>query len=42
MATAFVALRGLLPGASGLIAEHTPFLVNNPMLPLSAMPFAPV
>jgi hypothetical protein len=42
MATAFVALRGLLPGLSGLIGEHAALLVNNPTLLLSAMPFAPV
>jgi hypothetical protein len=42
MATALVALRGLLPGLSGLIREHAALLVNNPTLPLSAMPFAPV
>lgn len=42
MAVAMVSLRGLLPGLSGLIREHAAFLVDNPMLPLSAMPFAPV
>jgi hypothetical protein len=42
MVVATVSLRGLLPGLSGLIREHTAFLVDNPMLPLSAMPFAPV
>jgi hypothetical protein len=39
---AFIALRGLLPSLSGLIREHTAFLVENPTLPLSEMPFAPV
>jgi hypothetical protein len=42
MAVALVSLRGLLPGLSGLIREHAALLVNNPTLPLSAMPFAPV
>jgi hypothetical protein len=42
MAVAFVALRGLLPGLSGLIREHAALLFNNPTLPLSAMTFAPV
>jgi HAMP domain-containing protein len=42
MAMALVALRGLLPGLSGLIREHAAFMVNNPTLPLPAMPFAPV
>jgi hypothetical protein len=39
---AFAALRGLLPGLSGLIREHAALLVNNPTLPLSDMPFTPV
>jgi hypothetical protein len=42
MAMALVALRGLLPGLSGLIRDHAAFFVGNPTLPLSAMPFAPV
>jgi hypothetical protein len=42
MAVALVSLRGLLPGLSGLIREHAALLVNNPTLPLSTMPFAPV
>jgi hypothetical protein len=42
MAVALVSLRGLLPGLSGLIREHAAFFVDNPTLPLSAMPFAPV
>jgi hypothetical protein len=42
MAMGHVALRGLLPSLSGLIRDHTAFFVNNPELPLSAMPFAPV
>jgi hypothetical protein len=42
MAVALVSLRGLLPDLSGLIREHAALLVNNPTLPLSAMPFAPV
>jgi hypothetical protein len=42
MAMALVALRGLLPDLSGPIPEHAAFMVNNPTLPLSAMPFAPV
>ena len=32
----------MLPDLSGLIREHAALLVNNPTLPLSAMPFAPV
>jgi hypothetical protein len=35
-------LAGLLPDLSGLIREHAALLVNNPTLPLLAMPFAPV
>jgi hypothetical protein len=42
MEVAFIALRGLLPDLSGLIREHVALMVNNPTLPLSAMPFAPV
>jgi hypothetical protein len=42
MAMALVALRGVLPGLSGLIREHAAFFAGNPTLPLSAMPFAPV
>jgi hypothetical protein len=42
MAMALVALRGVLPGLSGLIREHAALFVSNPTLPLSAMPFAPV
>jgi hypothetical protein len=42
MEVAFIALRGLLPGLSGLIREHAALMVNNPTSPLSAMPFAPV
>jgi hypothetical protein len=42
MAMALVALRGLLPGLSGLIRDHAALFVNNPTLPLSAVPFAPV
>jgi hypothetical protein len=42
MAMALVALRGVLPGLSGLIREHAALFVGNPTLPLSAMPFAPV
>jgi hypothetical protein len=42
MAVALVSLRGLLPGLSGLIREHAALMVDNPTLPLSAMPFAPV
>jgi hypothetical protein len=42
MAVALVSLRGLLPGLSGLIREHAAFMVDNPTLPLSAMPFAPI
>jgi len=42
MAMALVALRGLLPDLSGMIRDHAALFVNNPTLPLSAMPFAPV
>jgi hypothetical protein len=42
MATALIALRGLLPGLSGLIREHAALFVSDPTLPLSEMPFAPV
>ena len=40
MAMALVALRGLLPGLSGMIRDHAAFFVSNPSLPLSAMVFA--
>ena len=40
MAMALVALRGLLPGLSGLICEHAAFYVDNPTTPLRLMPFA--
>jgi hypothetical protein len=33
---------GCLPGLSGLTREHAALLVENPTLPLSEMPFAPV
>jgi hypothetical protein len=39
---ALVALRGLLPGLSGMIRDHAAFFVGNPTLRLSAMPFAPL
>jgi hypothetical protein len=42
MATALIALRGLLPSLSGLIREHAAFYVENPTTPLGAMPFATV
>jgi hypothetical protein len=42
MALALVSLRGLLPGLSGLIRERAALTVDNPALPLSDMPFAPV
>jgi hypothetical protein len=42
MAVALISLRGLLPDLSGLIQEHAALMINNPTLPLSEMPFAPV
>ena len=42
MAVALVSLRGLLPGLSGFIRDDAAFFVDNPTLPLSAMPFAPL
>jgi hypothetical protein len=42
MSMALVALRGLLPGLSGLIREHAAFYVGSSALPLSDMPFTAV
>jgi len=42
MAMGLVALRGLLPSLSGLIRDHAALFVSSPVLPLAAMPFAPL
>lgn len=42
MAMGLVALRGLLPGLSGMIRDHAALFVGKPGAPLGDMPFAPV